>query len=49
MNFHREATDSKKIYTNVYLFSIPGKVNYGQIIETLSETDNILAVETRNG
>lgn len=49
VDFHTEQTDSNKIYTNVYSLSIPGKVNYVQIIETLSEAENILAVETRNG
>ena len=49
VDFHTSQDGDRKVYTNVYTLVIPGKTNYVEIVEALSETANILSVETRNG
>ncbi len=53
IDFHVEnAKDAKSadqhIYTNLYTLHLPGKLHYSDIVNRLSEYENILTVRTRN-
>lgn len=48
-DFHAETQpDGNNLYTNVYTLTLPGKTGYQEIIEKLSEYQNIRVVRTRN-
>lgn len=48
-DFHAETLkDGSNLYTNVYTLTLPGKTGYQEIIEKLSEHQNIRVVRTRN-
>ena len=48
IDFHAETRPEGNQYTNLYTLSIPKRASYVDIIETLSEHNNIQAVHTRN-
>lgn len=48
IDFHAETHPEGNQYTNLYTLSIPRRASYVEIIETLSEHNNIHAVHTRN-
>jgi len=48
VDFHAETTPDGNLYTNLYTLSIPSHTSYVDIIETLSEHQNIYTVRTRN-
>ena len=48
VDFHTSQEEERKVYSNVYTLVIPGKTNYVEMVEALSEEANILSVETRN-
>lgn len=48
-DFHAETQpDGSNLYTNVYTLTLPGKTGYQEIIEKLSEHQNIRVVRTRS-
>lgn len=48
VDFHAETRPEGNVYTNLYTLSMKGSRNYVNIIEALSEHQNILTVCTRN-
>ena len=48
VNFHAETRDDGNLYTNMYTLTMPSRISYVDIIETLSEHPNIRRVRTRN-
>lgn len=48
VDFHAENRPEGNLYTNLYTLSMPGGMNYVDIIGTLSEHENIRTVRTRN-
>lgn len=48
VDFHAKALEEGNLYTNLYTLTIPNHTNYVEIIETLSEHQNIRTVRTRN-
>lgn len=48
VNFHAESRAEGNLYTNLYTLTMPAKINYVDVIETLSEHPNIHRVRTRN-
>lgn len=48
VNFHAETRTEGNLYTNMYTMTMPSRVSYVDIIETLSEHPNIRRVRTRN-
>ena len=48
VNFHAETKPEGNLYTNMYTLTMPNRVSYVDIIETLSEHPNIRRVRTRN-
>lgn len=48
VDFHAENRESGRIYTNYYTLSMPGQLEYVDIIETLSKYKNIQKVGTKN-
>lgn len=48
VDFHAEARPEGNLYTNMYTLTMPNRISYVDIIETLSEYPNIRRVRTRN-
>lgn len=48
VDFHAEARPEGNLYTNMYTLTMPNRISYVDIIETLSEHPNIRRVRTRN-
>lgn len=48
VDFHAETREDGNLYTNMYTLSMPNRISYVDIIETLSEHPNIRRVRTRN-
>ena len=48
VDFHAETKRDGNLYTNLYTLTMPSRINYVDIIETLSEHRNIRTVRTRN-
>jgi len=48
VNFHAETKEEGNLYTNMYTLTMPSRISYVDIIETLSEHPNIRRVRTRN-
>ena len=48
VNFHAESRNDGNLYTNMYTLTMPSRISYVDIIETLSEHPNIRRVRTRN-
>lgn len=48
VDFRADSKPEGSLYTNLYTLSMPSKVSYVDIIETLSEHQNIRSVRTRN-
>ncbi len=48
VDFHTEARPEGNLYTNMYTLTMPNRISYVDIIETLSEHPNIRRVRTRN-
>ena len=48
VNFYAESKEEGNLYTNLYTLTMPHKINYVDLIETLSEHPNIRRVRTRN-
>ena len=48
VDFHAEARTEGNLYTNMYTLTMPNRISYVDIIETLSEHPNIRRVRTRN-
>ena len=48
VNFHAENRADGNLYTNMYTLTMPSRISYVDIIETLSEHPNIRRVRTRN-
>ena len=46
--FHAETKEDNNLYTNMYTLTMPNRISYVDIIETLSEHPNIRRVRTRN-
>ena len=48
VDFHAETKPEGNLYTNMYTLTMPSRISYVDIIETLSEHPNIRRVRTRN-
>lgn len=48
VDFHAETKPEGNLYTNMYTLTMPNRISYVDIIETLSEHPNIRRVRTRN-
>ena len=48
VDFHAETKADGNLYTNMYTLTMPNRISYVDIIETLSEHPNIRRVRTRN-
>jgi len=48
VDFHAETKTEGNLYTNMYTLTMPNRISYVDIIETLSEHPNIRRVRTRN-
>ena len=48
VDFRAESKPEGNLYTNLYTLTMPSRINYVDIIETLSEHRNIRTVRTRN-
>lgn len=48
VDFHAETRPEGNLYTNMYTLTMPNRISYVDIIETLSEHPNIRRVRTRN-
>ncbi len=48
IDFNVDNEAEGKVYTNIYTMNLHGKINYVDIINTLSEDSNILTIRTRN-
>ena len=48
VDFRAESKEEGNLYTNLYTLTMPSRINYVDIIETLSEHRNIRTVRTRN-
>lgn len=48
VDFHAETKPEGNLYTNMYTLTMPNRMSYVDIIETLSEHPNIRRVRTRN-
>ncbi len=48
IDFNVDNETEGKVFTNIYTMNLHGKINYVDIINTLSEDSNILSIRTRN-
>lgn len=46
IDFHVTTTDGKNVYTNIYTLQLPHDVTYTEIVNNLSEHENVLGIRT---
>ena len=48
IDFHVENMDGQNVYTNIYTLHFPASVSYTDIVNHLSEHENVLSIRTTN-
>lgn len=48
IDFHVENQDGRNLYTNTYTLHMPAKVSYADLVNRISEHENILGIRTTN-
>lgn len=48
IDFHVENIDGRNLYTNTYTLHLPTKVTYTDVVNRISEHDNVLGIRTTN-
>lgn len=48
IDFHVENQDGRNLYTNIYTLHMPSKISYADLVNRISEHENILGIRTTN-